>query len=389
MVTFVHTADWQIGKAFARVEDPAKRVLLQDERIKAIGRIGTIVDEHHAEFVIVAGDLFESSTVPRSTVSKALSEIGKLAVPVYVIPGNHDHGGVGGLWEQAYFQQEHASLAPNLSVITTFEPIELDSAVLLPCPLLRRHEVDDPSGWLRHLNERWDEFGDKVRVIIAHGSVHGFVTEEAVDEDDVMGSAPNRLNLAEIPAAELDYVALGDWHGTKRVTQHIWYAGALEQDRFARGADYSAGNALVVAVERGSAPNVLSVKTGGIRWHSLDFQFTDDASLETLAEQVNHLVENRVDGDIIEMSLSGSLSFAARDKLDEQLDTWRNRLIRLKLKDRTSYAPTDEEIQALTASTGDPLIAQVAATLVEEAAGESDEAEIAQLALRELYRLAG
>lgn len=389
MVTFVHTADWQIGKTFARVEDATKRALLQDERLRAIGRLKSAIDEHGVSFVLVAGDLFESSTVPRSTVSKALSEIGRLSVPVHVIPGNHDHGGVGGIWEQPYFQQERDSLAPNLNVITAAEPIELDDVVLLPCPLLRRHEVDDPSRWLRQLEGSWQAVGDKARVIIAHGSVYGFVTEEAADEEEIIDNAPNRLNLDELPSGEFDYVALGDWHGTKRVNDRAWYAGALEQDRFAKGDDYEAGNALVVSVERGGTPNVQPVSTGGVAWHSLDFQFTDDASLENLAEQVDQLVENRVDADLLELSLSGSLSFAARDKLEQLLDTWQNRLIRLKLSDTTSYAPTEEEIQALTERVNDPLIAQVAAALVEEAAGDSDEAEVAQQALRELYRLAG
>ena len=103
MVTFIHSADWQIGKSFARVEDPSKRALLQDERIRAIGRLGELAQAQGAEFIIVAGDLFESSTVPRSTVSKALSAIGALSLPVYVIPGNHDHGGVGGICDQDYF----------------------------------------------------------------------------------------------------------------------------------------------------------------------------------------------------------------------------------------------------------------------------------------------
>jgi hypothetical protein len=37
--TFIHTADWQLGKPFAGVTDPAKRALLQNERFQAIRRI--------------------------------------------------------------------------------------------------------------------------------------------------------------------------------------------------------------------------------------------------------------------------------------------------------------------------------------------------------------
>ena len=45
MITFLHTADWQIGKPFASIGDPAKRARVQQERIEAIRRIGGVVRE--------------------------------------------------------------------------------------------------------------------------------------------------------------------------------------------------------------------------------------------------------------------------------------------------------------------------------------------------------
>ena len=39
MTTFIHTADWQLGKPFAGIRDTARRTLVQQERIEAeIGR---------------------------------------------------------------------------------------------------------------------------------------------------------------------------------------------------------------------------------------------------------------------------------------------------------------------------------------------------------------
>ena len=40
MLSFLHSADWQIGKPYARVEDPDKRAKLRQVRIEAIDRIG-------------------------------------------------------------------------------------------------------------------------------------------------------------------------------------------------------------------------------------------------------------------------------------------------------------------------------------------------------------
>jgi DNA repair exonuclease SbcCD nuclease subunit len=86
-VTFIHTADWQLGKPFAGVEDVQKRSLLQNERLIVIKRIADKAREHNAEFVLLAGDLFDSSSATKATVSAAFSAIGALGLPAYAIPG--------------------------------------------------------------------------------------------------------------------------------------------------------------------------------------------------------------------------------------------------------------------------------------------------------------
>ena len=98
MTRFLHTADWQIGKPYLSVEDERKRFRLQQERLQVIDRIGTVVQRQAASFVLVAGDLFDSPTVPNGAVMEVMEAIGSLEVPVLVIPGNHDHGAAGSLW---------------------------------------------------------------------------------------------------------------------------------------------------------------------------------------------------------------------------------------------------------------------------------------------------
>ena len=72
---FIHTADWQIGKPFAGIGDAHKRALVHQARIDAIKRIGRVAQESGAEFVLVAGDLFDSPSADRGTVSAACSAI--------------------------------------------------------------------------------------------------------------------------------------------------------------------------------------------------------------------------------------------------------------------------------------------------------------------------
>ena len=402
MTRFLHTADWQLGKPYARVSDPDKRALLRQQRLAAIGRIGTVARQQGAAFIVVAGDLFDSHQPTRQDVSAACSAIGALDLPVLVIPGNHDHGGAGSLWQESYFQEERHQLAPNLTVLLQREPFDLSSiglpgGVLLPCPLLRKAEPVDPTAWLRQLD--FSPWADQPRIVLAHGSIHGFGGEDNGDIDDENPPVPtNRIDLAALPTTEIDYVALGDWHGLKQVGARAWYSGCHEMDRFPRTADYRSGQVLVVEVARGSMPEVFPVNTGGIAWHQLEHRFNSDDDLERLEQRLRDLIGPRSNEDLLLLELDGSLSLAAAASLQALLQRLEARLLRLKLRDRTRVAPDPTELRQLTERAGDPLVARVAQRLQElieqnplqgDGPGEGDDTELARMALRELHRACG
>jgi len=381
-MVFLHTADWQIGAPHARVEDVEKRALVRRERLAAIARLGTVAREHGAAFIVVAGDLFDSPRPDHATVSAACSAMGALGLPVYAIPGNHDHGGPDSLWEQPFFLQERAALAPNLHILLRPEPVELEQVILLPCPLLRRHELQDTSAWLRSLDFR--TLGPKPRLVLAHGSVQEF--GPAGDDDEADG-ASNRLELDRLPLAELDYLALGDWHGLKQVGPKAWYAGTPEPDRFPRNND--PGHVLAVTLERGAAPRVEAVKTGRLRWHNLEFDFTTDADLGRLDETLSEITQGRAGEDLVRLTLRGRLGMSARTALELRLDTWRARLLRLRLHDQVRLNPSAEEMEALTRRSDAPLAARIATRLLEESrSGDPEVAATALAALRELHAAA-
>ena len=381
--TFLHTADWQLGKPFAGVDDVQKRALLQNERLAVLKRIGERAREHHAEFVVLAGDLFDSPSATKSTVAAACSAIGSIGIPVFAIPGNHDHGGAGSLWEQEFFQREREQLAPNFNILLKPEPVELAKAVLFPCPLLRRHEAADPTAWLRSTQEFDTRFGDKPRIVLAHGSVLNFGSPSDDEESDA--GAPNLIDLPRLSESAFDYVALGDWHGAKQVADKAWYSGTPELDRFIKGDDHNPGNVLVVEASRGHPPRVQCVRTGAIGWHELEFSFADDTGLVRLKELVDEKIGSRANEDLLRLHLSGSLGIEAATRLDQMIEAWNARLLRVKLSNQTAIAPTPAELDGLTHRAGDPLVSLVATKLVALAASGTEQAAVARIALRELH----
>ena len=390
MLRFLHSADWQLGKPYARVADPDKRAQLRQQRLAAIGRIGAVARQRQAAFLLVAGDLFDSPQPTRQDVSAACSAIGALELPVLAIPGNHDHGGPGSLWQETYFLSECEQLAPNLTVLLEREPfplarLGLGDGVVLPCPLLRRAEPGDPTAWVQGCD--LSVWGDRPRLLLAQGSVQGCGAQESGDGDDENPPvASNRIDLAALPADQLDYIALGDWHGLKQVGPSAWYSGCHEMDRFPRAADYRSGQVLVVEVDRGAVARVEPVASGAIGWHELEHRFSADDDLERLEQRLRQLIAARSNEDLLLLTLEGSLSLAAAAQLQALLQRLEARLLRLKLRDHTSVAPDPLELRQLTERAGDPLVARVALRLQELVEQGDASSDLARLALRELHR---
>ncbi|MFO1065403.1 MAG: DNA repair exonuclease [Pirellulales bacterium] len=349
-VVFLHTADWQIGKPFAFVKDPAKRASLQARRLESIRDLGEVARARGAQFVVVAGDAFDSPRVTKSTISEACGAIGSIGLPVILIPGNHDHAGEGCLWDQQFFLKEREQLAPNLLVLTRCQPLELDQAVILPCPLLRRHEAGDPTEWLRSSDLEAESCSGKVRIVIAHGSVMDFGRRTEPDE---AGGLVNFIDLDRLPKNQIDYIALGDWHGTKQVSQNAWYSGTPESDRFPKGIDHEMGNVLIVEASRGSEPKVDVVNVGGIQWHELDLTLPDGSSAADVSSELTTRVGVRTSKDVLRINLRGILGLEQCAELDSLMESFSSRVIHLDLENEIRPTPNDDELQQLTRRAGD------------------------------------
>lgn len=387
MLSFLHSADWQIGKPYARVSDPDKRARLRQVRIEAIGRIAALAHQHQAAFLLVAGDLFDSPTPNRSDISAVCQAIGQLSLPVLVIPGNHDHGAPGSVWHSTYFRSEQQRRAPNLQVLLEREPLELDQAVLLPCPLLRRHEALDPTAWIRSLN--WSALpSSKPRILLAHGSVQGFQASDLDADDDNPASANNRLQLDGPLLEQLDYVALGDWHGLKQVNAKTWYSGTPEPDRFPRSDDYQASQVLHIRVSRGGLPKVQALPSADLLWLQRSAHFDSDAAVEQLERQLERDLGHEPGRHLLLLEESGSLSLEGHRRYGQLLERLEAQLLRLKRRGQCQPAPSGSELAALTSRPADPLIARVAATLQAELSSCTNPAQTAllQQALGELHR---
>ena len=248
---------------------------------------------------------------------------------------------------------------------------------------MHRHESGDTTAWLRTLD--LFAYGDKARIVLAHGTVQDF--GPAGDDEDEVG-ANNHLDLARLPHEQFDYIALGDWHGMKQISAKAWYSGTPEPDRFPRGVGNLPGHVLAVTLRRGEHPLVTPLATGRLRWHDLDHVMSDDGGLSRLYEILDQEMALGTGQDLLRLTLSGSLGMIGMTDLEACLETWRARLLRLRLHDRVAIAASDDEITALTQRADAPLIARVAAQLLAQSHSAGEQAEAAKNALRQLHAAA-
>jgi DNA repair exonuclease SbcCD nuclease subunit len=307
VVTFLHTADWQLGIKLSYIQGD-KGALQREVRVATLDRIVAAATTYHVDFVMVAGDAFDDNGVSDRTVRRAIDRLRMLdPVPVYFLPGNHDALTADSVYRRDSFQREKPA---NVHLLDSCEPVAVPgvNAVLLPCPLLRRHEVDDPT---RHLRADGDR--SRVRVGVAHGAMD--VLPEA-------GECANRIDPVCVERGELDYLGLGDWHGTWNFGERIWYSGTHEQTKF---SEDNTGNVLVVSIDGpGSRPAVRPVRVAQTTWmrHETELNGEDDI---TALEAWYESVADR-ESTLVELILRGTLGLPQRERLDALLRRQEDRL---------------------------------------------------------------
>jgi hypothetical protein len=152
----------------------------------------------------------------------------------------------------------------------------------------------------------------------------------------------NPIAAGRAQNAGLAYLALGDWHGTKRVDDRTWYAGTPETDRFKAN---DSGQALWVSIEaEGAVPVVEAVRTGKFNWRQLETEMAVDSDIEGIVDIFNTAGND----DVLQVHVSGTCNLAGHRKLIAALGAARAKA-RAVVWDSTALRlePTEEDIQAL------------------------------------------
>jgi DNA repair exonuclease SbcCD nuclease subunit len=365
---FIHSSDWQIGKVFRFVDEQVMGVL-QEARLAAIMRLGELAMMHSARHVLVAGDVYDMEALSPRSLNQPLERMRNFgAIFWHLLPGNHDPQRPGGLWDRLL----RKGLPSNVRLHIAPGPAKTDDGamVLLPAPLHHRRTLTDPTAYMDGATLP----GALPRIGLAHGSVTGFGSSR---------DKPNFIAPDRPERAGLAYLALGDWHGQKKISDRCWYSGTPETDAF----DVSGGGkALLVEVEGPRAlPKVTPLQIGSYTWITLHENINSRADVDDCQEKLRSLGMD-LSCILVDLKVEGALSLEDRTYFEDQIrDRVSAAFCFLRIDDAELFPnPTASDLDEIDSGLG---FVRCAAEELRRTAAEGGEREreLAAEALQRLY----
>ena len=373
-VRFLHTSDWQLGVT-RRFLDADSQARWTAARFEGIRKLGAIAAEEKCEFIVVAGDVFESNQVDRRTIVKACEAMSGIPVPIFLLPANHDPLDAGSVFRSKNWQDRKPAQVQVLE--ESGRPVQIRAGVeVVGAPWTSKRPLTD---LVADASVGLDAAPGTLRVMVGHG---------AVDE-----LSPNRDDPAVIHVADAEraigegrfhYLALGDRHSFAKVgsSGRIVYSGTHEAYDF---GEVEPGKVLIVDLGP-EGVTVIPRQNGAWRFVSHQAQISTADDLAALARYLDSLPDK--DRTIIKLGLVGTLTIrlhARLEEIEEHASDLFAAVVRSHSRSELLVIPDDSDFNDLS-------LAGFAAVTVEklraQAQGAGPEAEQAGDALALVMRLA-
>ena len=364
----MHTADWQLGKRFANIPGDAGAAL-RERRMETVKAVGRLAAQRGVDAVLVAGDAFDANAVADRTLIRMLEGLKEFPGDWVFIPGNHDAALADSVWTRL----QDRTLPPNVHLaLQPQQPLPLAGGrvFLLPAVLQRRHEVEDLTAWFDHTETP----KDAIRIGLAHGSVPEYLPGAS--------AAPNNpVTASRAHTAHLDYLALGDWHGTLKINDRTWYSGTPETDSFASSEP---GHCLVVSIRAPGAPaEVETVPTSHFFWYAQEAEIRCIEDVEALDRRIRSLPPE-LGRCLLRLTLSGAVDLATRARLRRCVEDWDALVHHLDIRDHDLLdEPSDDDLDRMDRC---GFVRTAVERLQSRARNDADpDRGVAMMALRRLY----
>lgn len=329
MVKFLHTADWHLGIKHVKLGPNAERA--REARTETLEKLMGLAKKNKVDFVVVAGDVFDSNDVDRELADVAASIVRKVEpTPVYILPGNHDP-----LTRDSLYLDPLWDSVENAVILENRKAIEVPKAnvTLYPCPATQKRTREDLTEWIEAKD-------NGISVGIAHGNlqIEGFI------EEPNFPISPERAEKAG-----LDYLALGEWHslfkykGKDGVVRTV-YPGTPETTKF---GEPDSGKAVVVEIEKQDAkPTLQEIAVGTVKWEEWEREISTVEDIKHIGRELSKIKapEHRV----INVFLEGVIDQEVADYLSSFEIEYSEKFLYLNLgKEKLYLKPNPSKLKSM------------------------------------------
>ncbi|WP_395803965.1 exonuclease SbcCD subunit D [Daejeonella sp.] len=304
-IKIIHTADNHIGISYNTVSQ-AKSDLVK-ERLDALKRIVDEGNKENANYLVIAGDLFDVAKLNQKRTSEVIKVLDAFKEKVVIIPGNHDFyiDEKDSLWN--YFKKNVN--AEKILVLDNYEvyvdTIGDQEVRFYPAGCRTLHSDQHMIGWVSNIEKPVEA----IHIGIAHGNVVGL----GRDED---GKYFN-MHEDELKVAGVDFWLLGHIHvayPTLSVVSHnpgYFMSGTHMPDSW---KSTNVGNAWIIEVDENKAIKARQFQPSPFSYKVIEKNLQSTVDIDSLKSQL--AVCNKKN-TAVRLNLNGRLADHELQALDD------------------------------------------------------------------------
>lgn len=279
MVKILHAADFHLDSAFVALSEEQAKKRRQESR-ETVERLVDYANDHGAQLMLLAGDLFDGDNVYSQTGEMLCAALGRFTGQVVIAPGNHDSFHI----KSAYAR---LALPENVHIFTGAE----QERIAFPqygCTVYgAAFTAEEAPAW-----QGFDVTGDDIAIGLLHGDV------------GVKDSKYRPISVDSIAKSGLSYLALGHVHqcsDIQTVGKTAWaYPGCLE----GRGFDELGEKGFLFGTVDRDSVKLRFVPFALRRYELLDVDVTDTVPMDAILRKLPLQTES----DIYRIVLTGEVN---------------------------------------------------------------------------------
>lgn len=308
-IKIVHTADNHIGMKFSNYPSPVKEQLIA-ERIMALNNIVNIANNKQAHFLVVAGDLFDTTNVKVSDIKEVATLLNTFSgEAVIVLPGNHDYfeTTADSLWDK--FKKHSGD--KKIFVLDKFEKFDYSigdqKIIFYPACCKNKTSSENMIGWVKDAEKDIEA----INIGIAHGNVTGLGLDNV---DRYFNMSPE-----ELIGAGVDFWLLGHIHvpfPTSSVNKNPGYFMPATHTPDGMNRKHH-GYCWFIEVDSEKNVNGELLQTGNVGFYDLERTISSILDFEKLKIELNALDKKK---SLLRIELNGRLSVDEIQQVKEEIN---------------------------------------------------------------------